>query len=122
MEVGRRLPPEYADVLKLAAALRWEEGGADFIRFLRLALLERTRRKKIRTRPAGALVLRRHSKREDAPSPAAQPVLAEPALTEPTSALLAKVLKQILEIELAEGIVEMRLTTAAGNDYTVQLR
>ncbi|MBI5281680.1 MAG: helix-turn-helix domain-containing protein [Candidatus Solibacter usitatus] len=130
IECGKRIPPELADVHELARVLEIASNQSTFERFVTLAIEERNKSKRRGQRKPG--IARKVVHRGQAaaraelgtlqpagPVPMEQP--ANPVAGPPgRDAILATMLRSVLDLELAEKIDHIRVLTKAGQEYVIR--
>lgn len=122
IESGRRLPPERPDVAQIAAALALEPDSPEYTRLLELAESERSERRKRAHREPGMLrkVITVGPDRKSLPPPVVSPPGRE-IQPEAHSGTLARALKNLLDLELQEGIARLQITTRTGQKYSISM-
>ncbi|MBL0158263.1 MAG: helix-turn-helix transcriptional regulator [Bryobacterales bacterium] len=128
IECGKRDPPELTDVYALARVLEIASSASTYERFVTLATAERDqskRRGKRKTLPSRNGAPRRLAtvlpppRRRPGRVPADQPAnpLAGP---ETRDVVLARLLRDLLDLDLAEKIDYVRVSTKAGQEYVIR--
>ena len=129
IECGKRSPPELSDVYALARVLEIAGDSTTLERFVSLAIEERNKSKRrIKRKPGLARRVVHRQATSFAPPVTLEPggpAPAEPAADpfagpEGRDVILAKLLRTVLDLELAEKIDHIRVFTKAGQEYVIR--
>ena len=130
MEGGKRPPPELTDVFGLARVLQIAGDTSTYERFVALAIEERSKFKRRGKRKPYIPRKVAHRRPFSGPTPPVILALDGPVPTEQTAnatvgpegrdAILAKLLRTLLNLDLAEKIDYIRVSTKAGQEYVIR--